>query len=175
MSSPRVRRIRERAKLRPARALVSVLLGTVLLSGTPAAQQAFPWATFLQLVERKGDDLAQEGPCLHLGLNRNCRVYQAARQEDEWFHAFNVVRVGDRRSGHVILYKRSDAGHGSFYLTDRKGTFLRAVSRSEGTSDQASWSKLSTTSREVQRGFAEELAYWRGQQVSLESEPDRKD
>ena len=49
----------------------------------------------------------------------------------------------------------------------RGGTCARRAAKS-------AWSKLEIGSREVQRGFAAELTYWRGKQADLEKEPDRK-
>jgi len=175
-----------RATEKGTRVVFAALFSRLVLAGVLAsplagmselalAQGAFPWAKFIELVQRKGDDVTQEGPCTHLGLNRNCRAYQVAQQEDEWTHTFNVVMVRDVRTGHLILYKRSDAGAGSFYLTDLKGKLMRAVSRSEGASEQASWSKLDIGSGEVRRGFAQELAYWRANQGEVANAPDRKE
>jgi hypothetical protein len=140
------------------------------------AQEAFPWAKFIELSGRKGQDVTQGGPCQHLGLSPDCRAYQVAFQEDEWTHTFNVIRTRNARTGHLILYKRSDLGSGLFYLTDRNGKLLRAVSRREGTAEgRSSWSKRNIDAKEVRGGFAEEIAFWRSKQAELENEPDRKD
>ena len=151
-------------------------LALLLLSSQfAAAQGSFPWARFVELSERKGDEVTQGGPCQHFGLNPSCRAYQVASQDDEWMHAFNVLSNGRARTGHIILFKRSDAGLGRFYLTDHKGKLLKALSRSEGvTGARSSWSKLEVKWSAVRRGFADELAYWRAKQSELEAAPDRK-
>jgi hypothetical protein len=154
---------------------VLLVVGFSIASNSVLGQERFPWAKLISLSERKGEDVTQGGPCQHLGLSANCKAYQVAYQDDEWMHAFNVMRLGSTRTGHLILFRRNDTGAGRFYLTDLKGKLLKAISRREGAGGaQSSWSELKIDSPEVRRGFAEELTYWRGKQADLEAEADRQ-
>jgi len=110
--------------------------------------------------------------CTSVGLRddgKDCRVYQAPYTELGYTHAINVYEERDTRKIYVIVSKRSDL-ESYIYLVDLDGKLNAAAAYQ---TQNKGWIKRLPNSPEAQKGFSEELAYWRAKQTELQSEPDR--
>jgi len=171
------------AKAAATRLAIAMAALTGVLAATPAvlAQGALPWAKFVEMIERKGiKDVPEGEACVALGLPQSCTVVLAPyRDRDGYAHVFSVFRDPATKALHIILFKdwQSIYGRrlrpGNYYLTGLDGQLRAAAVASPEKEGKRTWTRAQIGAPEAQKGFAEEVAFWRGKQESLEKEPDR--
>jgi hypothetical protein len=161
--------------------VAAALIGALAAASGALAQDTLQWAKFVDLIERKGIKDAPEGDaCAAFGLPKTCTLTLAPYRDREGYaHVFSIFRDPDTKALHIIMFKdwQSIYGRrlrqGNYYLTGLDGKLRGAAVASPEKDGKRTWTPLAADSPDAQKGFAEEIAFWRARQQSLENEPDR--
>ncbi|KAB2918513.1 MAG: hypothetical protein F9K29_08070 [Hyphomicrobiaceae bacterium] len=154
-----------------ALALTTLVASAWLVTAT-LAQQPFPWARFIELAQQKGDkDIPPFNVCRAFDLPADCYATGLSwRENDGWVHAFSVLTQPSKPVRIIISRRKFEEVGDAFYLTDLNGRLLGAVTPI-GPSWAQTWLSASVKAPEIQKGFADEIAYWRASQARWEQEP----
>jgi len=161
--------------------LMAALLGGLAATPAAVAQEALPWAKYVEIIERKGiKDVPEGDACAALGLPQTCTVVLAPyRDSDGYAHVFSIFRDPGTKALHIMLFKDWESMYGrrlrqgNYYLTGLDGQLRAAAVASREKEGKRTWTQVQIGSPEAQKGFADEVAFWRGKQENLEKEPER--